>query len=216
MSQHLIDLLFTNLQTIVHFIQQQLAERIITILEEDEYTPMTVNDQKELDGVIDILGSVMKHVEGGKLIRNFPQTLPFTKGFVSIVDLIKKFIRMFYKFSEGFKTQSQELDDVLRKALEMVLGTNLNEVYVEKLSQTNLSQSVQIILNLEFLELSCEELIELINEIQTKYAIYGCHFNMLLNKEIVEMADEFNGFRWVRPRYSSKVGGLERCEYSRL
>jgi hypothetical protein len=45
----------------------------------------------------------------------YPTQLPCSQGFLQICDNIKTFILQFYRFSEGFAQQSNEMDDLLRK-----------------------------------------------------------------------------------------------------
>lgn len=155
----LTTILFTHLQAMVHVMEQQLHSLISTVIDEDAYSPSVIETQKALDRVEAIVGVVLKQVDSGRLLRNFPRTLPFSKGFVTIVEYTKKFIGMFYDFIDGFSQYYSELNDLVKKSLEAVVSEYIVDALVEKLGNgANLSQAVQIIVNLEFLEFACSEL----------------------------------------------------------
>lgn len=165
----IVEVLFTQLQMIVQIMQAQLCEKLSGTLLEDEYQAMTIENEMDLEYVTLVVGpTIMKSIEGGKLLKSFPRTLPFSKGFPTMCEFVKKYIQMFYAFSEGFQQQYQELDDLIKKSLENVLTLTVNEGLEEKLSETNMSQAVQIIINLEYLEQMCTELEEMLMLIQKR------------------------------------------------
>ena len=97
--------------------QEQLTGHLFTLMDEDEYTAMTVNSQDALDLVSSQIGKVLRSVEGGRLLRSFPRTLPFSKAFPVMCGMISRFLELFWEFSEGFSSQWMELDDFVKKVI---------------------------------------------------------------------------------------------------
>jgi hypothetical protein len=64
-------------------------------------------------------------------------------------------VHQFYQFAEGFSQTHGEMDDILKKAVDSLLIQKVNAILLKKLQSTNLSQIVQIIINIEYFESIC-------------------------------------------------------------
>ncbi|KAI8922248.1 exocyst complex subunit Sec15-like-domain-containing protein [Powellomyces hirtus] len=166
----LMDLMLSLLDRYAELMKSRCAEAVTQIVDEDEYAPMIVNDQAEYDLVTTAFKlkdeSKTKNLkfvsrEWASNIR-FPKTLPFSKGFPRCCTAIKDFIIGFYRFAEGFEQQYNEMDDLLKKSLEKLISQNLNGSLMSKIMVNNISQVVQILINLEYFELACAEFEELL------------------------------------------------------
>ncbi|KAJ3411833.1 hypothetical protein HDV05_001675 [Chytridiales sp. JEL 0842] len=136
------------------------SERMVEIIEEDEYVPMIVNSPEEYEEVL----SVFRIKEDKKPNMKFPRAMPFSKGFPECCAIIKDFINGFYHFAEGFEQQHNEMDDLLKKSLENLLIQTTGTTLSRKLSQSTLERAVQIMVNIEYLVLACGEFEELLVE----------------------------------------------------
>ncbi|KAJ1562296.1 hypothetical protein HK096_011657 [Nowakowskiella sp. JEL0078] len=119
------------------------------VVEMDEYCPLIVASSSEFDNVL----SVFKIPEEKRTTLRYPKSMTFSRGFLKYCDLIRSFVIGFYKFAEGFEQQHNEMDDLVKKSLESIL-TSLADALSTQITQNNLSQAVQIILNFEFLEIA--------------------------------------------------------------
>jgi len=136
------------------------------ILDDDDYTPMTVNNADEFVGIQRAFYVAETQED---VLRGFPRTLAFSRGFPQTCMAIKRFITGFYRFTEGFSQQYGEMDDIFRKALEALLSRNINGAFLQRLKSNNLTQVVQIITNLGFFELACAEFEKVVQEQRTAY-----------------------------------------------
>ncbi|TPX68523.1 hypothetical protein SpCBS45565_g03037 [Spizellomyces sp. 'palustris'] len=173
----LMDLMLSLLDRYAELMKSKCSESLVETVEEDEYAPMIVNDQQEYDKVTlafklkdDSKTRNLKYVskEWASSIR-FPKTLPFSKGFPQCCDRIKQFITGFYRFAEGFEQQYNEMDDLLKKSLENLLVQTLNGTLMRKIMVNNMSQVVQIMINLEYFEMACAEFEQLLMENKTAH-----------------------------------------------
>ncbi|CAG8499507.1 10540_t:CDS:10, partial [Ambispora gerdemannii] len=131
-----------------------------TILD-DDYMPMIVNAPEEYEAVVDACW--FKDDQRVNAIR-FPRTLPFSQAYPSCCLDIKNFVDQFYDFAEDASRKHNYLDDILKEALDALLIEHVNGVLLGKLQSTNLTQIVQIIINLEYFENMCAELEKLLKD----------------------------------------------------
>ncbi|KAJ3293592.1 hypothetical protein HK104_004344 [Borealophlyctis nickersoniae] len=151
--RQLMDLMLSLLDRYAELMKLQCSERVVEIIEDDEYAPMVVHNEEEFETVL----KAFNYKDDSKLK---PLSL-----------LIKSFIQNFYRFAEGFAQQYNEMDDLLKKSLENLLVQNLNGAILRKLAANNLSQVVQIIVNLEYFQLVCGEFEELL--VENRYSHKG-------------------------------------------
>ncbi|KAI8335092.1 exocyst complex subunit Sec15-like-domain-containing protein [Chlamydoabsidia padenii] len=130
----------------------QVFEKIV---EEDECMPMTVENDEELREVM----QYTRFRPDREFLQRygFPLRLPFSKVFPTCCRDVSAFVHQFYQFSEGFSQTHGEMDDILKKAVDSLLIGIVNAILLEKLRSTNLSQIVQIIINIEYFESTCPD-----------------------------------------------------------
>ncbi|CAM0140229.1 unnamed protein product [Umbelopsis sp. WA50703] len=133
----------------------QYSEVFERIVQEDECMPMTVANQEELEEVMQF---TRYQPDRDTIKRNgFPFTLPFSKVFPTCCRDVSIFVHQFYQFAEGFSQTHGEMDDILKKAVDSLLISKVNAILLKKLESTNLSQIVQIIINIEYFESTCPD-----------------------------------------------------------
>ncbi|KAI9142769.1 exocyst complex subunit Sec15-like-domain-containing protein [Paraphysoderma sedebokerense] len=151
----LVDLLMNLFERYCDLMKVQCSQKVFEIIEEDDYSPMTVANAQEYENVL----KAFKFKEDKKnMLKGYPRSLPFSKMFPICCDTIKTFVRNFYRFSDGFSQQLGEMDDILKKVLDNLLIHYVNSALVSQVeSSSNLSQILQILSNFEYFELSCAE-----------------------------------------------------------
>ncbi|KAI8099004.1 exocyst complex subunit Sec15-like-domain-containing protein [Halteromyces radiatus] len=130
----------------------QVFEKIV---EEDECMPMTVENEDELREVM----QYTRFRPDREFLQRygFPLRLPFSKVFPTCCRDVSAFVHQFYQFAEGFSQTHGEMDDILKKAVDSLLIGKVNAILLKKLLSTNLSQIVQIIINIEYFESTCPD-----------------------------------------------------------
>ncbi|SAM05391.1 hypothetical protein [Absidia glauca] len=130
----------------------QVFEKIV---EEDECMPMTVENEEELREVM----QYTRFRPDREFLQRygFPLRLPFSKVFPTCCRDVSAFVHQFYQFAEGFSQTHGEMDDILKKAVDSLLIGIVNAILLKKLRSTNLSQIVQIIINIEYFESTCPD-----------------------------------------------------------
>ncbi|KAJ3109098.1 hypothetical protein HDU97_009216 [Phlyctochytrium planicorne] len=136
------------------------SEKIMEILEDDDYAPMIVESVEEYEEI----SKAFKIKEEKKFSLRFPRPMPFSKGFPQCCDCIKKFVYGFYQFADGFSQQNHEMDDLLKKSLENLLIQSLCNTLGRLLAQSTLPQAVQMLTNAEYFVLACGEFEQLLSE----------------------------------------------------
>ncbi|KAJ3391671.1 hypothetical protein HDU92_008920 [Lobulomyces angularis] len=157
----LSDLMISLFDRYADLLKSEFETKICNIIEEDEYAPMLINSAEELQIVLDMFKIVDPEILNAK---KFPITLPFSKGVPIICKLIKNFIKGFYRFAEGFQQQNNEMDDLLKKSLENMISVSLNGALIELLYHNNLSQAVQILINVMTFEKSLHQFEKILTE----------------------------------------------------
>ncbi|KAI8825282.1 exocyst complex subunit Sec15-like-domain-containing protein [Fimicolochytrium jonesii] len=190
----LMDLMLSLLDRYAELMKNRCVDELVQIIEEDEYAPMIVNTQSEYDAIStasklkqDAAGNISsasltttsaksaksstttpKHIPADWTNQlRFPKTLPFSRGFPRCCASIRAFVVGFYRFAEGFEQQYNEMDDLLKKSLEHVLSEDLLGCMMGKMMVNNISQVVQILVNLEWFEGACAEFEALLGEMRT-------------------------------------------------
>ncbi|KAJ3122234.1 hypothetical protein HK098_003002 [Nowakowskiella sp. JEL0407] len=133
--------------------------QLTEIVENDEYSQYIVANSVEYDYVL----AAFTIPDEKRMSIRYPRTLPFSRGFIKICYVIREFVIGFYRFKEGFEQQHNEMDDLVKKSLESILST-IAQLLRAKFMQNNLSQVVQIIVNLEYLELATEQFEKFLDE----------------------------------------------------
>ncbi|CAO3640295.1 unnamed protein product [Mucor hiemalis] len=147
--------LLTLFQRYSELLINQYSEVFEKIVQEDECMPMTVENDEELKEVM----QYTRFRPDREFIKKygFPLRLPFSKVFPTCCRDVSFFVHQFYQFAEGFSQTHGEMDDILKKAVDSLLIQKVNAILLKKLQSTNLSQIVQIIINIEYFESTCPD-----------------------------------------------------------
>ncbi|GAN08779.1 exocyst complex subunit Sec15-like family protein, partial [Mucor ambiguus] len=147
--------LLTLFQRYSELLINQYSEVFEKIVQEDECMPMTVENDDELKEVM----QYTRFRPDREFIKRygFPLRLPFSKVFPTCCRDVSFFVHQFYQFAEGFSQTHGEMDDILKKAVDSLLIKKVNAILLKKLQSTNLSQIVQIIINIEYFESTCPD-----------------------------------------------------------
>ncbi|KAJ8660146.1 hypothetical protein O0I10_004005 [Lichtheimia ornata] len=147
--------LLTLFQRYSELLISQYSEVFEKIVQEDECMPMTVENAEELK---EVMQYTRFRPDREFLKRHgFPLRLPFSKVFPTCCRDVSAFVHQFYQFAEGFSQTHGEMDDILKKAVDSLLIQQINAILLKKLESTNLSQIVQIIINIEYFESTCPD-----------------------------------------------------------
>ncbi|KAG1463796.1 hypothetical protein G6F56_005210 [Rhizopus delemar] len=147
--------LLTLFQRYSELLINQYSDVMERIVQEDECMPMTVENEEELKEVM----QYTRFRPDREFIKRygFPLRLPFSKVFPTCCRDVSFFVHQFYQFAEGFSQTHGEMDDILKKAVDSLLIQKVNAILLKKLLSTNLSQIVQIIINIEYFESTCPD-----------------------------------------------------------
>ncbi|KAJ2997826.1 hypothetical protein HDV02_005096 [Globomyces sp. JEL0801] len=155
-----------------------LTIKMMVIHEDDDYSPMTLRDNEELEEILksvripeDVLKPAMASskwdssntYETLDAYLRFPKTLPFSKGLPLICQCIRNLIIGFYKFADGFSQKNHEIDDLLKKMLENLL-IQINGAFVDHINSSGLSVVLQIMTNMQFFTHACTEYEQMLQE----------------------------------------------------
>ncbi|TPX48757.1 hypothetical protein SeLEV6574_g01846 [Synchytrium endobioticum] len=151
----LTDLILSLFDRYSEMMKSSCSEAVSELIDSDEYSPMTINNYNEYEHVNKAFELCEELDQKGTL--SFPRSVPFSKGFPQCCERIQSFITGFYRFAEGFSTQYGEMDDLLKKSLDSLLIQHVNGALLRQLITHNLSQAVQIRVNLDYWELACPQ-----------------------------------------------------------
>ncbi|KAI8877265.1 exocyst complex subunit Sec15-like protein [Backusella circina FSU 941] len=147
--------MLTLFQRYSELLIHQYSQVFEEIVQNDECMPMTVENEEELKQVI----QYTRFKPDRSVIQQygFPLRLPFSKVYPTCCQDVTSFVHQFYQFAEGFSQTHGEMDDILKKAVDSLLIEKVNAILLKKLQSTNLSQIVQIIINIEYFESICPD-----------------------------------------------------------
>ncbi|CAG8597920.1 13973_t:CDS:10 [Funneliformis caledonium] len=152
------DLILTVFQRYSDMLKQRFLEEFLQTLLYDDYMPMPINNPEEYGAVVDACWFKEDH----RISQGYPRTLPFSQAYPSCCLDIKKFVDQYYTFAEGDSRQYSTVDDIAKQTLDNLLIEHVNGVLTSKLESQNMSQIVQIIINLEYFHDACGELEKLL------------------------------------------------------
>ncbi|RHZ47096.1 hypothetical protein Glove_593g29 [Diversispora epigaea] len=153
------DLILTVFQRYSEMLKHKFSEDFHQTIVDDYYMPMQIQYPEEYEAVADACW----FKEGDhRISQGYPRTLPFSQAYPSCCLDIKNFISQYYQFAEDDSRQYSYVDDIAKQTLDNLLIEHVNGVLLGKLKSTNMSQIVQIIINLEYFESACEELEKLL------------------------------------------------------
>ncbi|CAG8459120.1 4894_t:CDS:10 [Paraglomus occultum] len=159
--QKYMDLHLFVFQRYSELLKEKFADDFHQTMLEDDYMPMIVDSPEQYEAVLDACW----FTEDSRITgQGYPRSLPFSQAYPSCCLDIKNFVSQFYEFAEDASRIHAQVDDIVREALDDMLIEHVNGVLLAKLRSTNLTQIVQININLEYFENMCSELEELLKE----------------------------------------------------
>ncbi|KAF6017669.1 EXOC6B [Bugula neritina] len=131
------------------------------IFEEDDYTAILVRDEEEYYYIVSKFPYINEKLEKAK----FPKRFPFSQMVPKVYGQCRQYIYACLKFCEGLHLSHTEIDDMIRRATNVLLTRTLSGSVSVLLQQPNLSllQLIQIAVNMNYLEKSCDYLEEFIS-----------------------------------------------------
>jgi hypothetical protein len=85
--------------------------------------------------------------------------MPFSQVYPMCCINIRNFVDQFYQFADGVSQQLVDIDEVLRKSLDVLLTDHVSKKCAQLVkNMSNLSQIAQVVINLEYFLVACEEL----------------------------------------------------------
>uniref|UniRef100_A0A8C5MR18 Exocyst complex component n=1 Tax=Leptobrachium leishanense TaxID=445787 RepID=A0A8C5MR18_9ANUR len=159
----LFDLLFEVRDKYNETLLRKWAGIFRDIFEADNYSPIPVANEEEYRAVISKFP--FQDPETDK--HPYPKKLPMSQSVPQIYMQVKEFIYASLKFSESLHRSSTEIDDMLRKATNLLLTRTLSSGLQNLIRKPHigLTELVQIIINTTHLEQACKYLEEFITNI---------------------------------------------------
>ncbi|XP_043912624.1 exocyst complex component 6 isoform X2 [Protopterus annectens] len=156
---------------LLHEIRDQYNETLLKkwagvfrdIFEADNYSPIPVSNEEEYKMVISRFPFQDAELEK----QTFPKKFPMSQSVPQIYMQVKEFIYASLKFSESLHRSSTEIDDMLRKATNLLLSRTLSNALQNLIKKPHigLTELVQIIINTTHLEQACKYLEDFITNI---------------------------------------------------
>ncbi|TFK55453.1 rsec15 [Heliocybe sulcata] len=139
-------------------LEKQFKKRFDDILLQDDSTPMQVDSAQERDAVFEVVW--ISKSEREELLRApLPLVLPWSQSFYLCCQSIHTFIERFYQFVDGVSQHQRNVDELLGKALDSLLSTDISENIARRLATTStLTQIAQMVTNLEHFQVACTEI----------------------------------------------------------
>lgn len=121
-----------------------------SIFDDDSYHPIEVATEEEYQNVVAIFPFRDEALE----LAPFPKKFPFSRFVPGIFDEVKGFIRECLKFSEDLNVSQTEVEDMVRKATNLLLTRTLGGCLSSLIKKPNvgLLQLIQITINTNYLE----------------------------------------------------------------
>ncbi|XP_073722783.1 exocyst complex component 6 isoform X2 [Misgurnus anguillicaudatus] len=159
----LFDLLFEVRDQYNETLLKKWALVFREIFEQDNYSPIPVENEEEYKAVISRFPFHDAEIEK----QQFPKKLPMSQSVPQIYAQVKEFIYASLKFSESLHRSSTEVDDMLRKSTNLLLTRTLSSCLQNLIKKPHigLTELVQIIINTTHLEQACKYLEDFITNI---------------------------------------------------
>jgi len=139
-------------------LEKEFESRFESIIQQDDCLPMYIEQAADLADVLDIVWLEPNEREA-LLNVALPASLPWSQSFYLCCQDIRHFVQNFYQFIEGVAQHHRNIDDLLSKALNVILCDSISKSIGQQAERTsNLSQIAQIVSNLEHFEIACGEL----------------------------------------------------------
>lgn len=88
----------------------------------------------------------------------YPKQLNCSKSFLECCKCIKELITNYYTFAEGFTQHNNEMDDLLKKAVDSLIAQAICSSLTQKFETDEIRQVCQIVVNLDHFELACADI----------------------------------------------------------
>ncbi|CAL1545201.1 unnamed protein product [Lymnaea stagnalis] len=144
-------------------LSDQWVDVFTAIFAEDNYTPIMCDNPEDYT----ILGSQFPYRDPDLDTTGYPRQFPFSQFVPSIYVQVKEYINACLKFSADLHLSHTEIDDMIRKSANQLLTKTLGGCLSKLIKKPNLSllQLIQISINMNYLEKSCEYLEEYISSL---------------------------------------------------
>ncbi|XP_071090028.1 exocyst complex component 6B-like isoform X1 [Haliotis cracherodii] len=159
----LLELLLEMRDRYSEILSEQWVDIFNDIFREDNYTPICCNDEEEFSLIMSQLP-----LNDAELQQSpYPKVLPYSQFVPSIYNQVKEYINACLKFSADLHLSHTEIDDMIRKSANQLLTKTLGNCLSNLIKTPRLSliQLIQISINMNYLERSCEHLEEYISSI---------------------------------------------------
>ncbi|KAI9574653.1 exocyst complex subunit Sec15-like-domain-containing protein [Boletus coccyginus] len=139
-------------------LETEFSRKLDSVVLKDDYLPMYITTLSEQESVLNTVW--LSASEKGNLTQSsIPLTLPWSQSFYLCCQNIRAFIQQFYQFVEGVSQHHSNIDDLLSRSLDKLLSNHISDSITKRLQSTSaLSQIAQIVTNLEYFEVACNEL----------------------------------------------------------
>ncbi|XP_059159349.1 exocyst complex component 6B-like isoform X2 [Physella acuta] len=144
-------------------LSEQWVDVFAAIFAEDNYTPIYCMEAEEYT----VISSQFPYRDKDLEEAAFPRQFPFSQFVPSIYVQVKEYINACLKFSADLHLSHTEIDDMIRKSANQLLTKTLGGCLSNLIRKPNLSllQLIQISINMNYLEKSCEYFEEYISSI---------------------------------------------------
>ncbi|XP_064465796.1 exocyst complex component 6B-like isoform X2 [Ornithodoros turicata] len=144
------DLLLEIQEHYNEILMKHCVQTFRNIFEDDSYHPIEVSTPEEYQAVLDTFPFRDAALEAAP----FPKKFPFSRFVPEIFGQVKEFIQECLKFSEDLNVSQTEVEDMVRKATNLLLTRTLSGCLSTLIKKPNvgLLQLIQITINTNYLE----------------------------------------------------------------
>ncbi|KAH8915894.1 exocyst complex subunit Sec15-like protein [Atractiella rhizophila] len=160
-------LLYTLFERYAALLHRYFRSTFQKIVASDDYQPLEVEGAEDFEIVL----KTCWFPRGGEWsiedLREMATSkqryrFPFSKTYYDSCQQIRRFVDEYYRFAEGINVHDRDIDEVLRKAIDLLLieqvSNEINKRASLAANKLSVSQLAQIIINVLFFEVACEEL----------------------------------------------------------
>ncbi|KAG7096752.1 hypothetical protein E1B28_004164 [Marasmius oreades] len=148
-------------------LESQFSRRFDGIIQQDDYLPMLVQSEQEINTVLDVV-FLSRNKKQELQQAALPQNLPWSQTFYLCCEDVRGFIQKFYAFVEGVSQHHRNIDELLSKSLDRLLINHISGAINQRLGAIpNLSQIAQLVTNVEYFQTTCTELERSLTNLRT-------------------------------------------------
>ncbi|CEP62971.1 Rab GTPase-binding exocyst subunit SEC15 LALA0_S06e08086g [Lachancea lanzarotensis] len=144
-----------------------------SLLEDDDFMPLTVNDQALYQKVLKICwlkdgGSEKIQIEGAESPEGFLATLPFSPLYPMSCTLVKKTHNNLITFlSEFYQYNLSELNQIVVQTIDDIFTRTVNSRIKSKLDTTSREEMAQLLINLDYFIIAVKEFSQILSRENT-------------------------------------------------